>query len=169
MKRNKEKGSRDFPCSVGNVLAAGVSRAPSARALRRPVFRAPTCASPRNTSLFLGVAFTHSAHGPRHVLGAAFTFHSSFRTSHTQRDLSERFFTRPRSQHVRSAPRPALFWRAASVSPPIGRKTRPLPSASLITVTGRFLHPRLADALPDFFPSPFHRKTFFLFLLFPPP
>ena len=40
---NKEKGSRDFPCSVGNVLAVGVARVPSARVLRRHASSVDTC------------------------------------------------------------------------------------------------------------------------------
>ena len=92
------------------------------------------------------------------------------------------FFTRPRSQHVRSAPRRAPFSHSPSLlftlpSPSALLALRPLLGVasslrqsgadtppSLVTVTGDFLHP--ANALPFVYSAPNHRKTFFLFFLF---
>ena len=110
---------------------------PSARVLRRHVFF---------VNQLLGAAFTFPAHTPTTPAPLALLFHSL----HTHTDS------------LRSAP----FWRAASDSPPIGGKHGPFPQ--LLSSPGQavFLHPRLADALPDLFPSPFHHKPFFLFLLF---
>ena len=147
MKRNKEKGSRDFPCSVGNVLAAGVSRAPSARALRRHVFSVLTRARssdvrfseehltpPAHTHGPLNLVFSNTQreneigvttrprqHPDSNLILALLSLHSAHGQRHV---LFERFPTRS-FQHVRSAPRRAPFWGVASSLRQSGADTPP--------------------------------------------
>ena len=135
------------------MLAAGVARAPSARALRRHVFSVGTC-SPSARVL--------RAHTYRELLRAllktslSLLFLSFTHTARPFRALFPHGLDCSTSAQLRVAP---PSWRAASVSPPIGRQTRPLPSASLVTVTGGFLHP-LGDVLRFFSLAPNHPKTF---------
>ena len=69
--KGKRKGSRDFPCRVGPLLAAGVSRAPPARVLRRHVFSVLTRA--QSSDVRFSENLTPPALGLGPVLGAAFT------------------------------------------------------------------------------------------------
>ena len=152
-----------------HVLSVGTC-SPSARVLRAPTYTELLRALLRETphSFLASLSLTQhtdpdtslallSLSTPLFVLHThSTTFQSPFFLHSLDRSTSAQLRVPPSSgaSHPLSANR---------------ERTRLLPSASLVTVTGHFLHPRLADALPDFFPSPFNRKTFFLFLLFPPP
>ena len=114
-----------------HVFSVG-TRPPSARVLRRHVFSVGTR---------LGAGFAFSAHTPTTTcaLGAPYSLSSRGGVSpyagtcspHTHTDSNA---ARPLS----SAYRPLLGRRIPS--PPIGGETRLLPSASPVTVTGRFLY-----------------------------
>ena len=126
MKR-KRKGSRDFPFRIGNVLAAGVSRASSAtwalsaRPLVLHVHRAPTCASP--------ITSLHQ-HTDSDLYSAVLSLQLPCTTPHTH-TLSYSVL-----QHFS----PPSFGRVSSISANRER-TRPPPPAFLVTVTGSFFMP----------------------------
>ena len=151
MKR-KRKGSRDFPFRVGNMLAAGVSRASSttwalsARPLVLHVHRAPACASP--------ITSLHHGHGLGPVLGGAFSPASLSDSTHTHflvLSLHSRSFlsssTLFRSSLLQHFSPPS-FGRVWSISANRVR-TRPPPPAFLVTMTGSFLC-RMVDVLAVF-------------------